>query len=65
MTIYSKTKSMKILNGWRAPNVQWDKFELRVRLGAIDVIRLKYDHSDKYFEFRIMSIGAKFGGKKK
>ena len=56
---------MKFLNGWTAPRVQWDKLELRLRLGAIDVLRIKYDHSDKYFEFRIINLGAKFGVKRK
>lgn len=56
---------MKFLNGWKVKNLQWSKFELRLRLGTIDVIRLKYDHSDKYFEFRIINLGAKFGGGRK
>jgi hypothetical protein len=56
---------MKFLNGWRSRRVQWDKLEVRLRLGAIDIIRIKYDHSDKYFEFRVINLGFKFGGKRK
>jgi len=56
---------MKFLNGWASPNKQWDKWEIRLRLGAIDVIRLKYDHSDKYFEFRIINLGGKLGGRRR
>ena len=56
---------MKFTSGWTSPNKQWDKWEIRLRLGAIDVLRIKYDHSDKYFEIRILNIGVKGGGKKK
>lgn len=56
---------MKFTNGWASPNKQWDKWELRIRMGAIDVIRIKYDHSDKYYEIRIFNLGVKGGGKKK
>ena len=56
---------MKFTNGWTSPNKQWDKWEVRIRLGAVDVLRIKYDHSDKYFEFRILNLGGKSGGKKK
>lgn len=56
---------MKFLNGWAAPNKQWDRWELRIRMGAIDVLRLKYDHSDKYFEFRILNLGGKLGGNRR
>jgi hypothetical protein len=56
---------MKFLNGWASPNKQWDKWEFRLRLGAIDVLRFKYDHSDKYFEFRILNLGGKAGGRKR
>lgn len=56
---------MKFLNGWKAPNKQWDKWEIRLRLGAIDVLRIKYDHSDKYIEFRILNLGGKAGGRRK
>jgi len=56
---------MKFLNGWKAPNKQWDKWEVRLRLSAIDVFRLKYDHSDRYFEIRVFNLGIKGGGKKR
>jgi hypothetical protein len=56
---------MKFVNGWKARNKQWDKWELRIRLGAIDVLRFKYDHSDKYFEFRILNLGGKVGGRRR
>ncbi len=56
---------MKFTNGWTSPNKQWDKWEIRLRCGAIDVLRIKYDHSDKYFEIRILNLGVKGGGKKK
>ena len=56
---------MKFLNGWASPNKKWDKWEIRLRLGAVDVLRLKYDHSDKYFEFRILNLGSKLGGRRK
>lgn len=55
---------MKFSNGWASPNKQWDKWEIRLRLGAVDVFRLKYDHSDRYFEFRILNLGVKSGGKR-
>ena len=56
---------MKFTNGWTSPNKQWDKWEIRLRLGAIDVLRIKYDHSDKYIELRILNIGFKAGGSRK
>jgi len=56
---------MRFTNGWTSPNKQWDKWEVRLRLGAVDVIRIKYDHSDRYLEFRILNLGAKIGGSRK
>lgn len=56
---------MKFLNGWKSSNKQWDRFEFRLRLGALDVIRLKYDNSDKYFEFLILNLGGKLGGRRR
>jgi len=56
---------MKFLNGWKNRRMQWDKFEFRFRLGAIDVIRIKYDHSDRYFEVRIINLGFNLGGRRK
>ena len=55
---------MRFSNGW-TPNKQWDKWEFRLRLGAVDVLRVKYDHSDRYFELRIINFGIKAGGKRK
>jgi len=56
---------MKFVNGWASKKTQWDKIELRIRFGAIDFFRVKYDHSDKYFEFRVLNFGGKVGGKRK
>jgi hypothetical protein len=56
---------MRLSNGWKSPNKQWDKFELRIRIGAIDILRVKYDQSDKYFEARLFNFGIKTGGRRR
>lgn len=64
-TIYIESKSMKFLNGWKSINKQWDRHEIRIRVGALDILRLKYDNSDKYFEFMIFNFGGKVGGSRR
>ena len=50
---------MKFLNSWKSHNKQWDKVNIHLRVGAIDFFMLKYDHSNKDFEFRVLNLGVK------
>lgn len=50
---------MRFTNSWLSKTKQWDKFELCLRIAVIDFVLLKYDNSNKYFEFKILNLGIK------
>lgn len=50
---------MKIRNGWKSHNKQWDKFNIKLRLGFIDVIGLEIDISRKFYLFTLLNYTFK------
>ena len=50
---------MKARNNWRAKNKQWDKFQLRVRLGIIDVFTIEVDISREFYMITILNLTLK------
>jgi len=50
---------MKFRNNWTVRNKQWDKFELRLRLGKIDVIAFEVDISRAFYMFTLLNFSIK------
>jgi hypothetical protein len=50
---------MKARNNWRVPNKQWDKFQLRLRLGRIDIITIEIDISRQFYLFTLFNLTIK------
>jgi hypothetical protein len=50
---------MKARNNWGAKNKQWDKFQLRLRLGVIDVITIEIDISRSFYMITILNLSIK------
>lgn len=50
---------MKLRNNWRVPHKQWDKIQIRVRLGKIDVLTIEVDISRSFYMLTIMNISLK------
>jgi hypothetical protein len=46
-------------NNWRVRNKQWDKFQLRIRLGKIDVITIEVDISREFYMITILNLSLK------
>jgi hypothetical protein len=46
-------------NNWRVHNKQWDKFQLRVRLGKIDVLTIEVDISRQFYLFTLFNFTMK------
>ena len=47
---------MIVRNNWKVQNKQWDKFNIRVRLGKVDVFHLEADLSRKFFMVTVMNF---------
>ena len=50
---------MKARNNWQVKNKQWDKFQLRLRLGIVDVLTIEVDISRKFYMFTICNFSIK------
>jgi len=50
---------MKARNNWNTSNKQWDKFQLRLRLGKIDIITIEIDISRSFYMLTILNISFK------
>lgn len=53
--------TMKIINGWKNPNKQSDKFQLKLRLGRVTVYDFFYDTGDKKGGLTLMNFSVKLG----
>lgn len=56
---------MKIINGWKNPNKQSDKFQSKLRLGKVTVYDFFYDISDGKGGITIMNFTIKINRSKK
>jgi hypothetical protein len=54
-----KLKIMKFRNNWTVRNKQWDKFELRFRLGKIDVFAIEVDISRSFYMLTLLNFSIK------
>jgi hypothetical protein len=50
---------MKYRNNWRVRNKQWDKFQIKVRLGKIDFFAFELDLSRKFVMLTITNLTLK------
>lgn len=50
---------MVIRNNWKVQNKQWDKFNIRLRLGKIDIIHLEVDISRKFYMLTLLNFMLK------
>jgi hypothetical protein len=50
---------MKLRNNWRVHNKQWDKFQLRVRIGKIDFLTIEVDISRDFYMFTLLNFTLK------
>jgi hypothetical protein len=50
---------MKLRNNWKVKNKQWDKFQLRLRLGIVDVVTIEVDISREFYMLTILNISLK------
>jgi hypothetical protein len=46
-------------NNWRVHNKQWDKFQIRARLGKIDILTLEVDISRQFYLFTLFNFTLK------
>lgn len=54
-----KSKTMKLRNNWKVKNKQWDKFQLRFRLGKIDFLTIEVDISREFYMFTLLNFSIK------
>ena len=54
-----KNDNMKIRNNWKVRNKQWDKFEIKIRLGKADVLSIEIDISRSFYMFTILNFSIK------
>lgn len=50
---------MKTRNNWKVRNKQWDKFQLRLRLGIVDVLTIEMDVSRGFYMFTLCNFSIK------
>ena len=58
-SVLMKHKIMKFRNNWKIHNKQWDKLQLKLRLGKIDVFTLEADISSKFYMITILNFSIK------
>jgi hypothetical protein len=50
---------MKIRNGWKSVNKQWDKISIRVRLSSLDILSIEVDISREFYMFTLLNFTLK------
>lgn len=50
---------MKFRNNWTVRNKQWDKFEIRLRVGKIDVFTVEVDVSRSFYMLTVINFSIK------
>lgn len=50
---------MKLRNNWKVPHKQWDKIQVRVRVGKIDFLTIEVDISRRFYMITILNISLK------
>jgi hypothetical protein len=50
---------MIVRNNWKVKNKQWDKFQLRLRIGRIDFLTIEIDISREFYMFTLLNFSIK------
>ena len=50
---------MVFRNNWKVKNKQWDKFQLRMRIGKIDLLTIEVDISREFYMFTLLNFSIK------
>lgn len=50
---------MKYRNSWKSTKKQWDKVQIRFRLGAIDFLTVEIDVSRNFYMFTLLNFTIK------
>jgi hypothetical protein len=50
---------MKIRNNWNVHNKQWDKFQIKLRVGKIDIISIEIDKSRSFYMITLFNFTIK------
>jgi hypothetical protein len=50
---------MKFRNSWKAKNKLWDKFAIRLRLGAVDFLIIEADISREFYMITLLNFTIK------
>lgn len=50
---------MKFRNNWTVKNKQWDKIQLRLRLGKIDFLTIEIDISREFYMLTVLNFSIK------
>lgn len=50
---------MKFRNNWKIHNKQWDKFQLKLRIGKIDIFTLEGDVGSKFYMITVLNFSIK------
>ena len=54
-----KNKAMKFRNNWNIKHKQWDKFQIRIRLGKIDCLTVEIDISREFYMITLLNFSIK------
>jgi hypothetical protein len=50
---------MKFRNNWNVPHKQWDKLQIRIRVGKIDFLTVEIDISREFYSLTILNFTLK------
>lgn len=50
---------MKVRNNWRVPHKQWDKIQIRMRVGKIDFFTVEIDISREFYMLTLFNFSIK------
>ena len=50
---------MKFRNSWKAPNKQWDKLMIRLRVSSLDILSIEIDISRRFYLITLLNFTIK------
>lgn len=50
---------MKTRNSWKSRKKQWDKFQIRLRIGIIDFLTVEVDISRSFYMLTVLNFTVK------
>jgi hypothetical protein len=52
-------RTMIFRNNWRVHNKQWDKFQIRIRVGKVDILTIEADISRQFYLITVCNFTMK------